>query len=205
MRPTFVIANAARSGPVGAISYQIELADSGSFTNRIAVWTFGEDGDGDTDFQAPHALSPNTIYYWRVRAGDPTTNGPFSGIWAFVTASAAAPGPVNPGAPCGQTGAQAILECHRSKYGTPMSKSEHLAFLQGSARDMNAAGISPGPFGILRKESGNNCGGYSCDIICAGQGSAQMQWDVLIDENYAHWGSAKTLANNIRVDTCVIQ
>ena len=45
----------------------------------------------------------------------------------------------------------------------------------------NAAGVSGGPFGILEKASGNNCGGYSCDIICSGQGNAQKQWDVLID------------------------
>ena len=206
--PTFLFGNAPRSGPVGPITYEIELADSVAFTNKVAVWTTSEFSGGETKFEAPHALSPDTIYYWHVRAADPTTAGPFSGTWAFVTPSVAtaSPGaPVDPGAPCGQTSPQAILECHRSRYGTPMSKDEHVAFLMGSTRDMNAAGVSGGPFGLLRKEYGNQCGGFSCDIICAGQGSSQRQWDVLVDENQPAWGAPKTLANNIRVDTCVIQ
>jgi hypothetical protein len=207
MRPTFDIGNAPRSGPVGAIRYQLELSDTITFAKKIAVWTFNEETDGDTDFLAPHDLNPDAIYYWRVRAADPTTTGPFSGIWAFVTPSIPSPGGggIDPGAPCGQSSPQAILNCHRNKYGTPMSKSQQLAFLQGSARDLNAAGVSGGPFGILEKTSGNNCGGYSCDIICAGQGNAQKQWDVLIDENFPIWGSPNTISDNIRVDTCVIQ
>jgi hypothetical protein len=53
------------------------------------------------------------------------------------------------------------------------------------------------------KESGNNCGGYSCDIICAGQGSSQKQWDVLVDEKYARWGSP--IGDGQRVRPCEIQ
>ena len=70
-----------------------------------------------------------------------------------------------------------------------MSESQAVAFLRAGARDLNRASVSGGPFGILVKESGNNCGGYSCDIICSGQGSSQRQWDVLVDEKYARWGT----------------
>jgi hypothetical protein len=59
-----------------------------------------------------------------------------------------------------------------------MSAGQIVDFLRGSAHDLNVAGVAEGPFGILQK--GNACNGYSCDIICSGQGSAQKQWDVLI-------------------------
>ena len=40
--PTFTIANAPRSGPVGAMSYLIEVADSDSFANKAATWSVAE-------------------------------------------------------------------------------------------------------------------------------------------------------------------
>ena len=89
-----------------------------------------------------------------------------------------------------------------------MDKGQILQFLRSVAQSLNRNGISGGPFGILRKETGNQCGGYSCDIICAGQGSSQRQYDVLGDVEGAQspgWGAPHTIANNIRVDVCEIQ
>jgi hypothetical protein len=88
-----------------------------------------------------------------------------------------------------------------------MSSGELVAFLRGSARDMNAAGLSGGPFGLLRKTSGANCAGYSCDILCSGSGTSQRQWDVLGDADGAQtpaWIGPKVWPD-IRVDTCEIQ
>jgi hypothetical protein len=88
-----------------------------------------------------------------------------------------------------------------------MSSSQIEAFLRGVARDLNAAGISPGGFGILRKTSGHQCNGFSCDIICSGQGSSQRQWDVLGDSEgsaYPVWSGPHTVPG-IRVDTCFVQ
>ena len=48
-------------------------------------------------------------------------------------------------------------------------------FLAQSAKDLTAAGINGAPFGILVKPGGYNCNGYSCDILCAGNGSSQRQ------------------------------
>ena len=42
LRPTFTLANAPRSGPIGTITYLIELADSDSFANKVATWTAAE-------------------------------------------------------------------------------------------------------------------------------------------------------------------
>jgi len=74
-----------------------------------------------------------------------------------------------------------IVEARRASYPTPIPREQVPVLLRGIASDLNAAGIPGGPFGILRKESGNQCGGFSCDIICSGQDSQQRQWDVLRD------------------------
>ena len=82
-----------------------------------------------------------------------------------------------------------------------------LARAHDRKRSLNANRIGGGPFGILRKGSGSNCGGYSCDIICAGQGNSQRQWDVLSDAEGAQtpkWSGPETVPH-IRVDACEIQ
>ncbi len=88
-----------------------------------------------------------------------------------------------------------------------MSDGQLVEFLRSVARSLNGNGISGGPFGLLRKGGGSNCGGYACDIICAGQGNGQKQWDVLGDAEGAQspgWGGPATVPN-IRVDVCEIQ
>jgi hypothetical protein len=105
IRPKFTINNATRSGPVGVISYLIEVADGDSFTNKIASWTSGEQPN-QTTFTIPVDLAYGKVYYWHVRAFDPANAGPFSSIQAFVTPSAPpppppaspTPGPVGPAA-----------------------------------------------------------------------------------------------------------
>lgn len=95
LRPQFVVSNAPRSGPVGAISYLIEVADSGSFANKVAAWTAGE-GSGQTTFTMPSDLAYSKVYYWHVRAFDPTTTGPWSTINAFTTPVEPPPPPTIP-------------------------------------------------------------------------------------------------------------
>jgi len=84
IHPSFVITDAGRSGPVGALTYYIEVADSQTFVNKVATWTTGEQPN-QTTLSIPTNLGYNTIYYWHVRASDPTTVGPFSATYAFVT------------------------------------------------------------------------------------------------------------------------
>jgi hypothetical protein len=103
LRPQFVIANAPRSGPVGAINYLIEIADSAAFTNKVAAWTASE-GSGQTTLSLSADLAYSRVYYWHVRAFDPTTTGPWSTTNAFVTPAEPPPPPVvvpspSPGAP----------------------------------------------------------------------------------------------------------
>ena len=101
---------------------------------------------------------------------------------------------------------QKIIECERAKFGH-MSSSQTVSFLQSSARSLTANGIAGGPFGLLRKSGGSSCNGFSCDIICSGQGNGQKQWDVLGDAEGAQvpsWNGPSTVPN-IRVDVCEIQ
>ena len=211
LQPHFRIANAPRSGPVGAIKYVLELSDADSFANKIAIWTFGEQ-PGQTRFEAPHKLVGDKQFFWHVYAFDTNTNaqGPWSDVQVFRTAvQVAIPPDGGGGTPCGPPYPNqpfGIVQCRRSQYGH-MSSSQTVAFLKGVAKDLNAANISGGPFGILEKGSGSNCNGFSCDIICAGQNNSQRQYDVLLDAEGSQtptWGSPKTVPH-IRIDTCVIQ
>jgi hypothetical protein len=84
LRPTFTVANAPRSGPVGAITYLIEISDAFGFATKAASWTAPEQS-GQTMLQPAADLAANKVYFWRVRASDPTTTGPWSRALAFVT------------------------------------------------------------------------------------------------------------------------
>lgn len=205
-RPTLTVNNAGRSGPHNTLRYHFEIGLDQAIAQRI--WdaeTFEE--PGQTRLSPHFDLAPSTMHFWRVRVHDGETIGPWSRVESFRSGAAATPGPTQPpgsGAPClGPLSPLGILECHRAKYGTPMNHDERLAFLRGAVRDFNVHGVPGGPFGLLRKASGNNCGGYSCDVICAGQGSQQQQWDVLRDEEHPVWGGP--IEGSIRVDICEIQ
>ncbi len=95
LRPRFIVNNAARSGPVGAIQYLIELSDSETFANKIGSWVVAEQPN-QTTFQAPQDLAYSKQYFWRARAFDPTTVGPFSGTETFKTPAAPAAPPPPP-------------------------------------------------------------------------------------------------------------
>ena len=82
--PTFVFNDAPHSGPVGPINYVIELSDSDSFANKIAIWTIAEQPN-QTSLAAPALLADTKQYFWHVRAYDPTTVGNWSATQAFQT------------------------------------------------------------------------------------------------------------------------
>ncbi len=206
-QPEFRFSNAARSGPIGGINYVLELSDTDSFVNKVAIWTFREE-PGRTTFNSPHALTGDKQFFWHVHAYDTSTNasGPWSESQVFRTPAPVVPpagGGGGAGAPCGPPYPNqpfGIVQCRRSQYGH-MSDAEIVSFLRGVAKDLNAAGISGGPFGILTKTSGHNCGGYSCDFICNPRGEG---WDVLIDAEGAQtpiWGTPKGWSGR----TCQVQ
>ena len=209
-RPTLTINDSDRNAGVGGVSYEFQVATDQAFTRLVAAGIVDE-APGQTSFTPNGDLAYDLQHFWRVRASDGETTSAWAGTQTFRGMSSPTPSPSPspgpaPGGPCISSNPQAIVECERAKYGH-MDSGQLLQFERAVARSLNANGISGGPFGILRKSSGSSCGGYSCDIICAGSGTGQRQWDILSDaegSQGATWNGPNTYPN-IRVDVCEIQ
>ena len=209
-RPALLVNNSSRNAAVGGVAYEFQIATDQAFTRLVAAGVVDET-PGQTSFRPDAELAFDVTFYWRARAGDGETTSGWAGTQTFRGPAAPAPSPSPspgpaPGGPCVSSNPQAIVECERAKYGH-MDSGQLLQFERAVARSLNANGISGGPFGILRKTSGSNCGGYSCDIVCAGSGTGQRQWDILNDAEGSQgptWGGPSTYPN-IRVDVCEIQ
>lgn len=198
--PPFLWRNAATkyAGPQ-TFTYDFEIINPGGV--RVRSLSFNQ-GPGDTTgFELTSDLDFGTNYTWRVRARLGSLVGPWSGSGAFKTFtrfSCAHLGP-NP---------LAIINCHRERFAFATLEGQHDALytmMKDVAWDFNRAGVPGGPWGTLVKQTGNNCHGYSCDIICRGQGSAQEQFDILLDENIPVWTGANLPKAESRVDVCEIQ
>ena len=120
LRPTFTFDNAPRSGPVGTISYVIEVSDSYAFANKLAAWTVAESSGSQTTAQLPQDGQYGQYLFWHVRAIDPTTAGPWSNIQAFSMPDTPPPLPPGPGPgpgpigdwqSCGATPGEALVTC----------------------------------------------------------------------------------------------
>lgn len=206
-RPLLSVANATAQGPVAQAFYTFQVSANAGFSDLLVHAQVPQQG-GTTSITSD-SLPYGQTYYWRVRVTDGETTGDWSKTETFRTGAAPAPGPApipNPGAACGPPYPQTplgIIQCQRSKYGY-MSSSEIVTFLVSSAKDLNGAGVAGGPFGILVKPGGHNCLGFSCDILCSGNGGSQRQWDVLSDAEGAQipkWGEISPII----VRTCQIQ
>ena len=92
LRPKFMVSDPARSGPVGDVSYQIEVATDEPFSNVYATWTVAEQ-PGQTSFEMPKDLAYSHVYFWHVRASDPTTPGPWSRTLAIQVTDPPPPPP----------------------------------------------------------------------------------------------------------------
>jgi hypothetical protein len=208
---TLRVTNSTWEGPVGNFGYEFQVARDQAFAVVVAAGIVGE-VPGQTSFNTP-PLPGSATLFWRSRASDGETTSAWSPTQSFRTPAAPAPPPPpgpgpapTPGAPCVSGNPEAIVSCERAKFGH-MNSSQIVTFLRNVARSLNANGIADGPFGILRKGSGASCNGYSCDIICAGNGGGQRQYDVLGDAEGAQtpgWAGPHTLPH-IRVDVCEIQ
>ncbi len=191
--PSFRIGAPPRSGPAGQLVYQLSVAANPSFAPELGLYQISEQGN-ETQFNAPLVLDYSQVTYWRVRAfstGPRSATGPWTPAESFRTAAAPPvppppPPPPDPGgcAPPYPGTPLSIVECQRSKYGH-MSSSQIVSFLRAVVADLNRTGTGGGPYGLLRKSDGHNCLGYSCDIVCAGQGGGQRQYDVLSDADGA--------------------
>jgi hypothetical protein len=212
LRPNFSYSPAPRQGSPVSVSYVIEISTDSAFTVPVAVWQFDEMAGQQTRASAAD-LPAGVQLFWHVRAFESPVIGPWSDTQVFRTPAPVVvtptPGPTpGPGGSCStQTQPFNVVKCRRDQYSGHMSNDQVVVFEKSVASDLNKSSIGGGPYGLLKKSSGASCGGYACDIICAGQGSGQRQWDILGDSDGAQtpaWNGPNTTPN-IRVDQCDIQ
>lgn len=207
--PELVVDNGRVEGRAGDVTYVYEVASDANFSNMVSLALVGRSSGSTTTHPAAPLPSGATLF-WRVTATNGKLTSAPSAVQSFKTPAAPGPGPgpgpgpVPPAGDCWQAGSpEAIVSCNRSRYGH-LGMGDVPEFLRQVARDLNRAGIPGGPFGVLIKTSGTNCGGLSCDIICSGQGSAQRQWDVLLDAGNTS-GVTWHEVSGIAVRPCEIQ
>ena len=83
LQPTLKFANAPRSGPAGAITYEIQLAENEAFSPAVGIWSVGRDAGPDVPRGAGAAHSRQTVLLARSRIRRRRSTGPWSDIAAF--------------------------------------------------------------------------------------------------------------------------
>jgi hypothetical protein len=94
VRPTLTVSNATASGS-GARTYEFQVSDNTGFTvvaGRIGAFVvavtqagIAEGAGGQTSFTVPSDLLPSTRYFWRARAQQGGSTGPWSNTLRFRT------------------------------------------------------------------------------------------------------------------------
>jgi hypothetical protein len=118
--PRFSFANAASSGTVSPVVYTVEVADTDAFGNKLAVWTVAERAGGTTFLDSPQDLPPIKQLFWRVRAADQVTAGPWAATQVFQTpAPVILPPPLPPDVPTGPAPGDALNLGSAAVYNSP--------------------------------------------------------------------------------------
>jgi hypothetical protein len=138
VRPKLMVVNARRSGPVGAVTYLAEIADSEAFSNKIASWSTVEQAN-QTVLELSADLAANKIYYWHVRAYDATTLGPWSLTSAFATPAMPAAAP--PGIPLPPSAGDAIDLSQTTILNSPRDLASWPATAAITRLDLRASGV----------------------------------------------------------------
>jgi len=208
-QPTLVARNGQSSGPHGALFYLFQLSATQSFGELTANAETLQNSGGTTSYAVPALLPYDTQLYWRVKITDGLNIGNWSATESFRTPLAPVVTPPTPGPPsggsCRSSNPETIVICNRNRYAGQMSASQIVDFLGLIASDLNASGINGAPFGLLVKTSGHQCNGFSCDIMCSGNGSGQRQFDVLSDSEGAQLPKWGEITGPKIVRTCVIR
>ncbi len=213
-QPILVAGNGTSSGPYAALFYLFQLSTAQTFGEMTANAQTPEGTAGETTYAIPAALPYDTQFFWRVRISDGPNTGAWSATESFrtplapviVTPPPTIPPPSGPsGGSCVRSSGEAIVTCNRDRYSGKMSTDQIVSFLTQTAKDLTAGGINGSPFGILVKTSGHQCNGFSCDILCSGNGSGQRQWDVLSDAEGAQRPVFSEVTGPKTVRPCTIQ
>jgi hypothetical protein len=94
LRPTLTVQNVTSDQPAGTRTYEFQISDSNAFTAATTRTVNGfdatvgktgvaEGGSGKTSFTPEADLQPTTIFYWRARAVQGTSTGPWSETFQF--------------------------------------------------------------------------------------------------------------------------
>jgi hypothetical protein len=93
LRPTLTVQNATSDQPTGTRTYEFQISDSSAFTaattsqisgfNATVGKTGVAEGSGKTSFTADADLQPTTLFYWRARAVQGSSTGPWSDTFTF--------------------------------------------------------------------------------------------------------------------------
>jgi hypothetical protein len=156
LRPTFTFANAARSGPVGPITYDVQVSDVYSFDTVYAALTVDEQG-GTTSVQFGHDGPYDKYFFWRVRGRDAATTGAWSGPAAFdMPASPVVTPPPSSSDPLlgcgGLTGdKQKLVECIHDRLNAPRTVEGAFEVTKRVAWALRGEGA-----GLLIKPGGEN-------------------------------------------------
>jgi hypothetical protein len=140
--PVLIFGGSGRSGPVSNLRYTLQVSLNTSFTSVVAEVTVAEQ-PGRTSFTLSQALEGDTVYYWRARAVDDSTTGPWSGWWAFRTPALPGGGGGGgggggvPPARCYLRDGEALVNCIAAKYperlvptATLEERDRNMAFLR---------------------------------------------------------------------------
>jgi hypothetical protein len=94
LKPTLTVQNATSDQPSGTRTYEFQISDTQAFTAATTQKVMGfdatvgktgvtEGSNGKTSFTPDTDLQPTTMFYWRARAVQGTTTGPWSDTFQF--------------------------------------------------------------------------------------------------------------------------
>ena len=190
LNPPLVIANSTPLYPADLpLSYVFEVLDAaGDVVHRSEPLEAGP--DGHTWYRGGLHLRNDQVYSWRAYAVYAEQRGPTSSAASFKLFGSSRFGTVCRGSE------SEIVACRKAQYGHVPHDQLH-ELMEKIAYDLNVNGHEHRPYGRLVKTTGNNCHGYSCDIICSNANGQHRQWDVLMDEDSAQipgWGRVGNVA-----------
>jgi len=121
--PQLRVHNADKNAAVGSLVYEFQVSSSQAFTSLTGNGASNE-GAGETSVQLGADLPNNSTQYWRARAMDAETLGPWSAVQVFRTPNVTPTPTPTPspggggggGGSCASSNGQAIVACVSAKY-----------------------------------------------------------------------------------------
>ncbi len=179
-RPQLVLKNSTRSGPIGNVSYQIQVSENSGFSQIVTDLRQPENPSGQTSWTAGGDYVAGTTFYWRAYATDGQTQSGWSGTLSFRTPADAPPPPTPPGPVTPPPGGGTCVAPIRP------GVSDCTWVMQKAKADLIAEGVNLsgdcGGFRIVaraasmipgagfKKKTGTNCNGFSIKSIMFADG-----------------------------------